>query len=54
MTPSACSTSAGACARCVADGRLESPLRTLASSLVTLGVLDETRRQIGVVFAGEH
>ena len=41
-------------ARCVADGRLESPLRPLADSIVTLDVLDEVRRQIGVAFAGEH
>jgi predicted dehydrogenase len=41
-------------ARCVADGRLESPLRPLADSIVTLGALDEVRRQIGVAFAGEH
>ena len=41
-------------ARHVADGRLESPLRPLADSIVTLDVLDEVRCQIGVAFAGEH
>jgi predicted dehydrogenase len=40
-------------ARCVADGRLESPLRPLADSVATLAVMDEIRRQTGIVFAGE-
>jgi predicted dehydrogenase len=38
-------------ARCVAAGRLESPVRPLADSIVTLRVMDEIRRQLGVDFA---
>ena len=41
-------------ARCIAEGRLESPIRPLAESILTLEVMDEIRRQIGVKFAGEH
>ena len=39
-------------ARCIAEGRLESPVRPLAESILTLQVLDEVRRQIGVTFPG--
>jgi predicted dehydrogenase len=38
-------------ARCVAAGRLESPVRPLADSILTLQVMDEIRRQLGVDFA---
>lgn len=41
-------------ARRIAEGRLESPIRPLAESILTLEVMDEIRRQIGVTFAGEH
>jgi predicted dehydrogenase len=40
-------------AAAVGDGLLESPLRPLADSLTTIRVLDEVRRQLGVVFAEE-
>jgi predicted dehydrogenase len=40
-------------AAAVGDGLLESPLRPLAASLATIGVIDEVRRQFGVVFAEE-
>ena len=40
-------------ARCVAEGRHESPVRPLGESIATMEVLDEIRRQIGVVFPGE-
>ena len=40
-------------ARCIAGGRLESPLRPLADSVATMRVMDEIRRQIGIVFPGE-
>ena len=39
-------------ARCIAEGRLESPVRPLAESILTLQVMDEVRRQIGVTFPG--
>ena len=35
-------------ARCIAEGRLESPLRPLADSIVTLRAMDEIRRQCGI------
>jgi predicted dehydrogenase len=41
-------------ARCIAEGRTESPLRPLADSLATLRVMDEIRRQIGQVFDEER
>jgi predicted dehydrogenase len=41
-------------ARCIAAGRLESPLRPLADSLVMLQVMDEIRRQLGIRFPGER
>jgi predicted dinucleotide-utilizing enzyme len=40
-------------ARCVHAGRLESPIRPLADSIGTLGVIDEIRRQIGAAFPDE-
>jgi predicted dehydrogenase len=40
-------------ARCIAAGQRESPLRRLADSLVTLQVMDEIRRQLGIAFPGE-
>lgn len=41
-------------ARCISAGRRESPLRTLADSVATMRVVDEIRRQIGVVFNEER
>ena len=41
-------------ARCIAEGRLESPLRPVADSLSTLRVMDEIRRQIGDMFDEER
>jgi predicted dehydrogenase len=41
-------------ARRIAEGRLESPTRPLAESILTLEVMDEIRRQIGITFAGGH
>ncbi len=41
-------------ARCIADGRLESPLRPLADSIATMQVIDEIRRQLGIVFDEER
>jgi predicted dehydrogenase len=38
-------------ARCVAEGRLESPLRPLADSITTLRAMDEVRRQCGIEWA---
>ena len=38
-------------ARCIAAGELESPLRPLADSIATMRVIDEIRRQCGIVFA---
>jgi predicted dehydrogenase len=40
-------------AAAVQDGLPESPLRPLADSLTTIRVIDEVRRQLGVVFAEE-
>lgn len=40
-------------ARCIADGRLESPLRPLAASVGTIQVMDEIRRQVGISLPGE-
>lgn len=39
-------------ARCITDGRLQTPLRPLDDSLTTLRVMDEIRRQHGIVFPG--
>lgn len=41
-------------ARCIADGRTESPLRPLADSIATLTTMDEIRRQIEQVFDEER
>jgi len=41
-------------ARCVSAGLLESPLRPLAESIATMRLVDEIRRQIGVVFNEER
>jgi len=40
-------------ARCIADGKLESPLRPLADSLATLSTMDEVRRELGIRYPGE-
>ena len=37
-------------ARVISAGGTQSPLRTLADSIVTLGVMDEIRRQVGIRF----
>ena len=41
-------------ARCVASGALASPLRPPADSVATLRVVDEIRRQLGIVFDEER
>ena len=41
-------------ARCIVDGRIESPLRPVADSIATLRTMDEMRRQIGQVFDEER
>jgi predicted dehydrogenase len=41
-------------ARCIGDGRTESPLRPVEDSVATLRVMDEIRRQIGDVFDEER
>ena len=38
-------------ARCIAEGRLESPLRPPADSITTLRAMDEIRRQCGIEWA---
>ncbi len=40
-------------ARCIADGRLESELMPLDETLDIMRIMDEVRRQIGVVYPGE-
>ena len=40
--------------RCLRAGLRESPVLPLAETLSIMGVLDEVRRQIGLVYAGEH
>ena len=37
-------------ARCITEGRLESPIRPLAESVTMLEVMDEIRRQLGITF----
>ncbi|MFF4351199.1 hypothetical protein [Streptomyces sp. NPDC001530] len=39
-------------ARCIAAGRLESPIRPLDDSVVTLRTMDEIRRLCGIAFPG--
>jgi len=39
---------------CIGQGLTDSPLRSLATSLLTLEAMDEVRRQIGVVFNEER
>jgi predicted dehydrogenase len=41
-------------ARCITAGLLESPLRPLADSIATMRVVDEIRRQLGIVFDEER
>lgn len=41
-------------ARQIAAGATESALRTMAESVVTMSVMDEIRRQVGIVFAEEE
>ena len=41
-------------ARCIAEGRSESPLRPLADSIATMRVIDEIRRQLRIVFDEER
>ena len=40
-------------ARCISDGRRESPLMPHAETLRVMGLMDEIRRQLGVVYPGE-
>ena len=40
-------------ARCITAGLVESPLRPLADSVATLRIVDEIRRQLGIVFNEE-
>ena len=40
-------------ARCIAEGLTESPLLPLDETLSMMGILDEVRRQVGVVYPGE-
>ncbi|HEY7272904.1 MAG TPA: Gfo/Idh/MocA family oxidoreductase [Actinoplanes sp.] len=40
-------------ARCIAAGKLESPVRPVADSIRTLTVMDEIRRQVGAAFPDE-
>ncbi|MFH5880162.1 hypothetical protein [Arthrobacter sp. NA-172] len=44
---------AAAVARAIAAGETETPQRTLASSIRTMEVADEIRRQAGLEFPGE-
>jgi predicted dehydrogenase len=39
---------------CVGEGLAESPIRPLEDSCITLAVMDEARRQLGIVFDGEE
>jgi hypothetical protein len=39
-------------ARCIAAGRLESPIRPLADSITTLRAIDEIRQQCRITFPG--
>ena len=40
-------------AACMNEGRTESPIRPVADSILTLEVMDEARRQLGIVFDEE-
>ncbi|KEP73935.1 oxidoreductase, partial [Microbacterium sp. SUBG005] len=40
--------------RFIADGALSSDVLPLDETVAIMGVLDEVRRQIGVVYPGEH
>lgn len=40
-------------ARCIADGRSESPLLPLDESVAIMGILDQVRAQVGVIYPGE-
>jgi predicted dehydrogenase len=41
-------------AACIGEGRAESPIRPVADSVLTLEVMDEVRRQLGIVFDEER
>ena len=41
-------------AECIAQGRTSSPLRPLEDSLTMISVVDEVRRQLGIVFDEER
>ena len=40
-------------ARCVSEGKLESPLRPLAASVATLRTMDDVRHELGISYPGE-
>ena len=40
-------------AACVGEGIMESPIRSLADSILTLEIMDEVRRQLGITFRHE-
>jgi hypothetical protein len=41
-------------ARCVDEGRTDSPVRPLSDTITMLEVMDEVRRQLGIVFNEER
>jgi hypothetical protein len=45
---------AAAVARSISSGHFQASQRTLEASIRTLDVADEIRRQLGIVFPGEH
>jgi len=40
-------------ARCISEGRLESPLRSLADTIATMSSMDDVRRELGIRYPGE-
>ncbi len=41
-------------ARCITEGRTESPLMPLDETVAIMATMDDIRRQLGVVYPGEH